>query len=211
MESFSGEIKSVKLDLRACAVSIIAEEGTGLKGIEYTGDKKLEPDAVFADGVLTVTQKPVGIFGGGIMAVNKPRLTVTLGKDTVLNYFDIILRAGDVSVDGITADWFSEVIDAGNVTISGCTFLKAEINTKAGNTNISKTNLNQTVINTNAGNVQLDAIEDLGRYNIECKVKTGTIKIADECFSGQNVSIVRGDEYPDFIKINVKQGNVSVN
>ena len=39
MKSFSGEIKSVKLDLRACAVSIIAEEGTGLKGIEYTGDK----------------------------------------------------------------------------------------------------------------------------------------------------------------------------
>ena len=45
MKSFSGEIKSVKMDLRACAVSIIAEEGTGLKGIEYTGDKKLEPDA----------------------------------------------------------------------------------------------------------------------------------------------------------------------
>jgi hypothetical protein len=67
------------------------------------------------------------------------------------------------------------------------------------------------VRNANAGNVQLDAIEDLGRYNIECTVKTGTIKIADECFSGQNVSIVRGDEYPDFIKINVKQGNVSVN
>ena len=28
MENFSGEIKSVKLDLRACAVSVIAEEGT---------------------------------------------------------------------------------------------------------------------------------------------------------------------------------------
>lgn len=211
MENISGEIKSVKLDLRACAVSVIAEEGTGLKGIEYTGDKKLEPDAVFADGVLTVTQKPVGIFGGGIMAVNKPRLTVTLGKDTVLNYFDIILRAGDVSVDGITADWFSEVIDAGNVTISGCTFLKAEIDTKAGNTGIIKTNLNQTVIKTNAGNVTLDAIEDLDRYDIECKVKTGNIKIAGEQTSGQNLSIVRGAEDPDYIRISVKVGNVSIN
>ena len=89
---------------------------------------------------------------------------------------------------------------------SAATFLKAEINTKAGNTNISKTNLNQTVINANAGNVQLDAIEDLGRYNIECKVKTGTIKIADECSSGQNVSIVKSDEYPDFIKIECQTG-----
>lgn len=211
MENFSGEIKSVRLDLKACAVSVIAEEGSGLKGICYTGAKELEPDAVFADGELTVTQKPVGFFASGKMAVNKPRLTVTVGKDTVFNYLDIILRAGDVSVNGIAADWFSEVIDAGNVTISDSTFLKAEINTKAGNTNIRKTNLNQTVINADAGNVQLDAIEGLDRYNIECKVKTGTIKIAEERSSGQNISIVRGDEYPDYIRINVRNGNVSIN
>ena len=211
MENLSGELKSVKLDLNSCCVTVIAEKGTGLKGIAYTGAKDLEPDAAFADGALVVTQKPVGIFANSLMAANKPRLTITIGKDTVLNYLDINLKAGDVSVSGITADWFSEVINAGNVTISGCTFLKAEIDTKAGNTGISKTNLNQTVINVHSGNVMLDAIEDLGRYNIECKVKTGTIKIADECSSGQNVSIVRGDEYPDFIKINVKQGNVSVN
>lgn len=211
MENFSGEIKSVKLDLKACSVSVVAEEGSGLKGISYTGPKDLEPDAVFADGALTVTQKPVSIFGSGIMAVNKPRLTVTVGKDTILNYLDIILKAGDVSVNGITADWFSEVIDAGNVTIRCSTFLKAEINTKAGNTNISNTNLNQTVINVNSGNVMLDAIEDLDRYNIECQVKTGSIKINEECSSGQNISVVRGEEYPDYIRINVKNGNVSVN
>lgn len=211
MENFSGEIKSVKLDLKACSVSVVAEEGSGLKGISYTGAKDLEPDAEFAYGVLTVTQKPVSIFGSGIMAVNKPRLTVTVGKDTVLNYLDIILKAGDVSVNGITADWFSEVIDAGNVTISHSTFLKAEINTKAGNTNIRETNLNQTVINVNSGNVMLDAIEDLDRYNIECQVKTGSIKIDEERSSGQNVSVVRGAEYPDYIRINVKNGNVSVN
>ena len=211
MENFSGEIRSVRLDLKACSVSVIAEEGSGLKGITYTGAKELEPDAAFADGALTVTQKPVGILGSGIMAVNKPRLTITIGKDTILNYLDIYLKAGDVSVKGITADWFSEVIDAGNVSISGCTFLKAEINTKAGNTNISKTNLNQTVIKANAGNVVLDAIEDLDRYDIDCKVKTGNIKVADERTSGQNLSIVKGAEDPDYIRINVKTGNISIN
>ncbi len=145
------------------------------------------------------------------MAANKPRLTIKIGKDTVLNYLDINLKAGDVSVSGITADWFSEVINAGNVTISGCTFLKAEIDTKAGNTGISKTNLNQTVIKANAGNVTLDAIEDLDRYDIECKVKTGNIKIAGEQTSGHNLSIVRGAEDPDYIRISVKVGNVSIN
>ncbi|MCR4703102.1 MAG: DUF4097 domain-containing protein [Saccharofermentans sp.] len=211
MENFSGDIKSVKLDLKACSVSFVAEEGSGLKSIEYTGAKELEPDAVFADGTLTVIQRPVSIFANGIMAVNKPRLTVTIGKDTILQFLDIYLKAGDVSVNGITADWFSEVINAGNVTISGCNFLKAEISTKAGNTYISNTNLNKTVINTNAGNVNLDAIEDLDRYDIECKVKTGDVKIADEHSSGKNISIVKGAKDSDYIRINVNVGSVSVN
>ena len=211
MENFSGEIKSVKMDLKACSVSIVAGEGSGLKGVEYTGAKDLEPDAAFADGTLTFTQKPVSFFGNGIMAVNKPRLTVTVGKDTVLMSLDICLKAGDVSVSGITADWFSEAIDTGNINISGCTFLKAEINTKAGNIHISKTNLNKTVIKANAGNVKLDAIEDLDRYDIECKVKTGDVQIAGEHTSGKNISIVKGTEDPDYIRINVNVGSVSIN
>ena len=210
MENFSGEIKSVKLDLKACSVSIVAAEGSGLRGVEYTGAKDREPDAVFEDGALTVTQKPVSILGNGIMAFNKPRLTVTVGKDTVLLFLDIYLKAGDVSVNGITADWFSEIIDAGNVTISGCKFLKAEINTKAGNTRISNTNLNKTVINANAGNVNLDAIEDIDRYNIECKVKKGDVKIAEERSSGTNISIVKGAKDSDYIRINVNVGSVSI-
>ena len=206
-----GEIDSVKLDLKACSVSILAGEGSGLKGVEYTGAKDLEPDVAFANGALTVTQRPVSFFGHGIMAVNKPRLTVTVGKDTNLRFLDIYLKAGDVSVSGITADWFSEVIDAGNVTIGGCSFLKADINTKAGNTCISNTNLNKTVIKANAGNVKLEAIEDLDRYDIECKVKTGDVMIAGEHSSGKNVSIVRGAEDPDYIRINVNIGSVSIN
>ena len=211
MERFSGDIKSVKLDLKACSLSIIAEEGSGLKGIAYTGPQKLEPDAVFADGEFTVTQKPVGLFGGGIMAVDKPILTVTIGKDTVLMFLDIFLKAGDVSVSGIAADLFSGVIDAGNVTISGCAFLKAEIKTKAGNTSISKTNLIQSVIEANAGNVKLDDIEDLDRYDIDCKVKMGDISFAGERSSGKNISIVKGANDPDYIRINVNTGSVSIN
>ena len=211
MEKFSGEIKSVKLDLKVCSVSIVAGEGSGLKGVEYTGAKDLEPDAAFTEGALTFTQKPVSFFGSGIMAVNKPRLTITVGKDTVLLFLDICIRAGDVSVSGITADWFLEVIDTGNININESSFLKAEINTKAGNTYISNTNLNKTVIKANAGNVNLDAIEDLGRYDIECKVKTGDVKIAGEHYSGKNISIVRGAEDPDYIRINVNIGSVSIN
>ena len=145
------------------------------------------------------------------MAANKPRLTITIGKDTVLNYLDINLKAGDVSVSGITADWFSEVINAGNVTISGCTVLKAEIDTKAGNTGISKTNRNQTVIKANAGNVTLDAIHDLDRYYIERKFTTSDTKIAGAQTAGHILSIVRGAEDPDYIRISVKVGNVSIN
>ena len=211
MENFTGAIDSVKLDLKACSVSIVAVDGSGLKGVEYTGAKDLEPVGAFEGGKLTFTQKPVGVFGSGVMATNKPRLMITIGKDTILKFVDIYLKAGDLSVNGITADWYSEVIDAGNITIEGCTFLKAEIRTKAGNTYIKSTNLNQTVIDANAGSVKLEAIEDLERYDISCSVKTGDVKIAGEHCARSYSSKGKADGAPDYIRINVKVGSIAIN
>ena len=54
MENISGEVRSVKLDMEACSVCFTAGEGTGLKGVEYTGDKKLEPgDILLSPGTHT--------------------------------------------------------------------------------------------------------------------------------------------------------------
>ena len=203
MKSFSGEIKSVKLDLRACAVSVIAEEGTGLKGIEYTGDKKLAPEISLDDGILKITQKGTGV----IMSIMKPRLTVTIGKDTILNNLDIRMNAGDIKINGIAADWFSEVIGAGNINISDSSFLKSEIISKTGNIDIRNTNLDMVVIEANVGNVKLDAAEDLDRYGIDCKVYTGNIRVGNDSCSGEFRSEEKGTGY---IRIKVNVGCITV-
>ena len=52
-----GEVKSIKLDLNACAVNFEVKEGSGLMGIEYSGDKKLKPEITFENGKLVATQK----------------------------------------------------------------------------------------------------------------------------------------------------------
>ena len=42
--NMQGEVKSIKLDLKACSVTFETKDGSGLMGIEYSGDKKLKPD-----------------------------------------------------------------------------------------------------------------------------------------------------------------------
>lgn len=203
MENISGEVRSVKLDMEACSVCFEAGEGTGLKGVEYTGDKKLAPEISLDDGILKITQKGTGV----IMSIMKPRLTVTIGKDTILNYLDIRMNAGDIKINGIAADWFSEVIGAGNINISDSSFLKSEIISKTGNIDIRNTNLDMVVIEANVGNVKLDAAEDLDRYGIDCKVYTGNIRVGNDSCSGEFRSEEKGTGY---IRIKVNVGCITV-
>ena len=203
MENISGEVRSVKLDMEACSVCFEAGEGTGLKGVEYTGDKKLAPEISLDDGILKITQKGTGV----IMSIMKPRLTVTIGKDTVLNNIDIKMNAGDIKINGIAADWFSEVIGAGNINISDSSFLKSEIISKTGNIDIRNTNLDTVVIEANVGNVKLDASEDLDRYGIDCKVYTGNIRVGNDSCSGEFRSEEKGTGY---IRIKVNVGCITV-
>ena len=203
MENISGEVRSVKLDMEACSVCFEAGEGTGLKGVEYTGDKKLAPEISLDDGILKITQKGTGV----IMSIMKPRLTVTIGKDTILNNLDIRMNAGDIKINGIAADWFSEVIGAGNINISDSSFLKSEIISKTGNIDIRNTNLDTVVIEANVGNVKLDAAEDLDRYGIDCKVYTGNIRVGNDSCSGEFRSEEKGTGY---IRIKVNVGCITV-
>ena len=203
MENISGEVRSVKLDMEACSVCFTAGEGTGLKGVEYTGDKKLAPEISLDNGILKITQKGTGV----IMSIMKPRLTVTIGKDTILNNLDIRLNAGDIKINGIAADWFSEVIGAGNINISDSSFLKSEIISKTGNIDIRNTNLDMVVIEANVGNVKLDAAEDLDRYGIDCKVYTGNIRVGNDSCSGEFRSEEKGTGY---IRIKVNVGCITV-
>ena len=207
MENFSGELRAVKLDLKACVVNINAEDGSGLIGVEYKGHKDLEPDAAFADGILSFTQKPVNGVRLGVMAVNQPRITVTVGKDTFLNYVDIKVNAGNISIKGISADWLSAVVSAGNINVSDSNFLKADIKAKAGNTNISYTNLNQVSVDVKTGNAKLNAAEELDQYDIDCKVRNGNIRIGNEKSSGGYSS--KGQDGSS-IKVKANTGSIEI-
>ncbi len=207
MENFSGELRAVKLDLKACVVNINAEDGSGLIGVEYKGHKDLEPDAAFADGILSFTQKPVNGVRLGVMAVNQPRITVTVGKDTFLNYVDIKVNAGNISIKGISADWLSAVVSAGNINVSDSNFLKADIKAKAGNTNISNTNLNQVSVDVKTGNAKLNAPEELDQYDIDCKVRNGNIRIGNEKSSGGYSS--KGQDGSS-IKVKANTGSIEI-
>ena len=208
MENYEGEIKSVKLDLKVCTVSFVSEEGEGLKGVEYTGDKKLTPEISFENGILAITQPEVSGISYAITPFNKPKLTVTIGKESVLNNLDIRINTGLINMSGITADWFAGVVDAGNIEIKDSNFLKAEISARSGNIVVGNTNLDMVVIDANVGNVRLDAIEDLEQYSIDCRVGTGMVRV-EKSNSAKEYSSKGKDT--GYIKIKVNVGNIEIN
>ena len=222
MGEFKGEISSIKLDLSACTVNFVSGEGSGLLGVEYTGSKSLKPEVTFENGKLTATQKGLK-FKLGISA----KLTIRLGKDVNLNNLEMRVNAGDISMNGVKADYLFGKFDAGNVSVSGCDFRKAEIDADAGNINVSDSsakilkikadagniNVNNTKfedldVNTDFGSVDIDGVENLSSYKINCKVDAGAISIDGNICGRKYQSEGNG---AGSIKVNVDAGNIDIN
>ncbi|MCR4776075.1 MAG: DUF4097 domain-containing protein, partial [Saccharofermentans sp.] len=112
MDIAKGDITSININLNACKIIIEPAEGNGLVDVEYTGDKRLKPDVSFENGKLTAKNNAAGGFNIGFN-INKPVLTIKLGKETKLDNLEIKVNAGDISLDGVYADYFFGDFDAG--------------------------------------------------------------------------------------------------
>ena len=78
-----GEIKAINLDLKACEVTFEVKDGSGLMGIEYSGDKRLKPEVTFDNGKLTATQKNKQSFQGTLYV-----RVMALGNGTLSSLYD---------------------------------------------------------------------------------------------------------------------------
>ena len=124
MGFFKGGLKSIKIELKACNVSVTGVNSVGLEGIQYTGSQSRTPQVSFKDGALVITEKPAAGGRKGL-SVSNMSLDIKISKDADLRFLDIKLNSGDISVNDVSADWFSGVIGAGNITLTDSNFLKA--------------------------------------------------------------------------------------
>lgn len=211
MGIFKGSLKSIKIELKACNVSVTGVNSAGLEGIQYTGSQSRTPLVAFKDGALVITEKPAAGGRKGL-TVSNMSLDIKISKDADLRFLDIKLNSGDISVKDVSADWFSGIVGAGNITLTNSNFLKADLVTKAGNVNVSDTNLNKVKIDANAGSAKVDAVEPRDEYDIECNVKKGNVKIGNKSSSGKYKSKSGGksSKNTDSIEINVNVGNIEI-
>ena len=191
---WKGEINSIKLNLKACAVDFEQVEGSGLVAVEYTGLESLKPEIDFENGKLVATQKPG--FNLNFANLKAPKLTIKLGTDVDLGSLEMKIDAGDISIKGVKADYLLGDFDAGNIVISGCTIRKAELDADAGNIQISDSSCKILKVKTDAGNidvrntvfedakvdtdfgsVNISGVEDLNGYDIDCKVDAGIVNV----------------------------------
>ena len=219
-----GEVKSIKLDLNACAVNFEVKEGSGLMGIEYSGDKKLKPEITFENGKLVATQKIQKSFS--FRSYNSPNLTITIGTDVDLDSLEMNINAGDIKMKNIKGDYLFGDFNAGNIIIKDCTFRKADIDADAGNIQIDDSDFKELKIGTNAGNVQIHdtalvdvevesnfgnveikGLDDVNAYDIDCDVDAGAIQVGNHS-TGRNYSS-KGTGAGS-IKVEVDAGNIEI-
>ena len=226
MSEVKGEINSIKLDLSACTVNFVTdEEGSGLVGVEYSGGDKLKPQITFENGKLTATQK--NTFTLNFLKINSPKLTIRLGKDVNLSNLEMKVNAGDISMNGVKADYFFGNFNAGNISVGNCDFRKAELDADAGNIKLTDTSAKILKIETDAGNIDVSnvafedleiktdfgsvdvkGVEDLEGYKIECKVDAGSVKVGGASGGRKYNSEGSGK---GTIKVKVDAGNISIN
>ena len=219
-----GEVKSIKLDLKACAVNFEVKDGSGLMGIEYSGDKKLKPEITFENGKLVATQKIQKSFS--FRSYNSPKLTITIGTDVNLDSLEMNINAGDINMKNVKGDYLFGDFNAGNIIIKDCTFRKADIDADAGNIQIDDSDFKELKIGTNAGNVQIEdtdlvdvevesnfgnveikGLDDVDAYDIDCEVDAGSIQVGRNS-SGRNYSS-KGTGAGS-IKVEVDAGNIDI-
>ena len=219
-----GEVKSIKLDLNACAVNFEVKEGSGLMGIEYSGDKKLKPEITFENGKLVATQKIQKSFS--IRSYNSPNLTITIGTDVNLDSLEMNINAGDIKMKNVKGDYLFGDFNAGNIIIKDCTFRKADIDADAGNIQIDDSDFKELKIGTNAGNVQIHdtalvdvevesnfgnveikGLDDVNAYDIDCDVDAGAIQVGNHSTGRNYTSKGTG---AGSIKVEVDAGNIEI-
>ncbi len=219
-----GEVKSIKLDLKACSVNFEVKEGSGLLGIEYSGDKRLKPDVTFENGKLVATQKNTQSFS--LRSYNGPKLTITLGTDVALDNLEMNINAGDINMKSVKADYLYGDFNAGNIIIKDCVFAKAEleadagniqindsdikvlkVETDAGNIEVDDTKLEKVDVTTDFGNVEIKGLDNIEDYDIECHVDAGAIQVGSTTTGRNYESKGTG---AGSIKVDVDAGNIEI-
>jgi hypothetical protein len=220
-----GDINSININLNACKIIIVPAEGSGLVDVEYTGDKRLRPDVSFENGKLTAKNNA----SGGLhvcFKINKPVLTIKLGKETKIDNLEIKVNAGDISINGVYADYFFGDFDAGNISIRDSVFRKADIDVDAGNISIDgagmktlkidadagnidirKTGLEDVTIDVDFGSVNINDLGSVDAYSYDCKVDAGIINIGGDGAGRKYKATGSG---AGFIKISVDAGNIDI-
>ena len=223
----TGDVSSIKLDLTACSVDFKVQDGTGVIAVDYSGDKRLQPDVDLINGRLVVTQKGSVPFTVGMKSGTAPKLTIVIGRDSVIDNLEIKSATGDIHLNGIKTDYFFGDFDAGNIEIDDCCIRKCDIDADAGNINIEDSEVSILRVNTDAGNVEIkrtspladveigidfgnvsiNDIGDLGAYDADIHIDAGSAVVGND-FTGRNYTS-KGTG-AGTIKIRVDAGTIAV-
>ena len=186
-ENSGEELKAIKVDAEALEVSIKRGEGEGLISVDYSGPVNIKPEVTFENGKLVVKQRGRG-FNFNANNFNGPSLEIVIGEDVQIEDFEMKINAGNIKLNGVTIDYVYGEIDAGNIEIKD-------------------TKLTDVEITADFGSVDIEGLDDIDSYEIECDVDAGVISVGSTETVGHYKSQGSGD---GTIKISVDAGNIEI-
>lgn len=162
------EFTSISADVSMMDIDIVSGDEYSLS---YSAHEKLAPKFEVKNSCLEITQKPAKNFWGRKTC----SVTITVPGELSSVYLD--MSAGDIDLNGITADRLDIDVSAGDLDISDCKLGDASVDASTGDIDFLNTEFDKLEIDASIGDIQVDAAEDLSDYKIKLDTSLGDVDV----------------------------------
>lgn len=239
-ESYT-DVTGIDMDIEYGEVNIV-------EGDTFQVDAKRLPENglesyVDTDGTWIIRQDSdnrdfVDIFGfhfsvGNVFGWNEnraPEITITLPKDFVADHVSLVIKAGDVEVDEISAvtgdfnvsagrlvvkeleitEQSEYIIGAGQMTLGNVLVKDIKVDCGVGDVMISGNVSGDSDIICNVGNVELDLDGEEADYSYDISASIGNIDIDNNSYHSISNRVINNDNAENNLSLNCEIGNISV-
>ncbi len=203
------------LDLKASSVDVIIMRGDSYR-LEYVTREGKEPEVTQKDGVLSISQPPMGfvMFDFSFGSENNT-YTVYVPEDAGAIDVELVASSGDITIDRVDASGVISV-SSGDIVLNDVKGDSIDVSTNSGDISIDKGEYSKADFKATSGDLNLLRVMS---DEINCKTSSGDIDVNDseagaltcDATSGEITVQLNGDPEAYSYEAHVSSGDITVN
>lgn len=187
-----GKIDAIAIDAQVMEV-IIKRSVSNEYAIQYSYNKKFEPQYSLNDGVLSIVQS------SNTRNIKRPQcsMIITVPKDAKLKYVNAQLDMADIKFSDVYVEEYDIKVALGNIDMKNANFDKAVIGANLGDILIKDSSFTDLKIMANLGDVDIESSKDISDYSFDVRLNMGEVSI-------------NGNDYGRGYKKDGKSGTINI-